>query len=178
MTRESIPSSRVTARLSARDGSLLIGSWTSPARFLREIFGVPSCTARCLSACSSHRRNALRAAGAAENLFRQSEDRILKAKFPSSTRSVSLQIALGAIACGVSLMTAPAQAFQRDGEPLTKVVRFADLNLNGAAGVQTLYGRLRMAATQVCAPFRGTSLRERTKWRECFDPALARSVAA
>jgi UrcA family protein len=75
-------------------------------------------------------------------------------------------------------MTAPAQAFQRDGEPLTKVVRFADLNLNGAAGVQTLYGRLRMAATQVCAPFRGTSLRERTKWRECFDPALARSVAA
>jgi UrcA family protein len=101
----------------------------------------------------------------------------LKAKFHSSNRSISLQIALGAIACGITFMTTPASADQGDGEPLTKVVSFADLNLNGAPGVQTLYGRLRMAATQVCAPFRGHSLRETTHWRECFNPALARSVA-
>jgi UrcA family protein len=101
----------------------------------------------------------------------------LKAKFHSSIHSISLQIALGAVACGITLMTTPAAAEQGAGEPLTKVVSFADLNLNGAAGVQTLYGRLRMAATQVCAPFRGSSLQEKTKWHECFDPALARSVA-
>jgi UrcA family protein len=101
----------------------------------------------------------------------------LKAKFHSSIRSISLQVALGAIACGVTFMSTTAAAHQGDGEPLTKVVSFADLNLNGEPGVQTLYGRLRMAATQVCAPFRGTSLREKTKWHECFDPALARSVA-
>jgi hypothetical protein len=34
-----------------------------------------------------------------------------------------------------------------------------------------------MAATQVCAPFRGDTLRQKTNWRECFDPALARAVA-
>jgi UrcA family protein len=102
---------------------------------------------------------------------------ILNARLHSSTRSTSLQIALAAIACGITLMTTPASAGEGDGQPLTKVVRFADLNLNGEAGVQTLYGRLRLAATQVCAPFRGNSLREKTKWRECFDPALARSVA-
>ena len=100
----------------------------------------------------------------------------MKAKFHGSTRTIGLQIALGAIVCGITLMTAPARAGEGDG-PLTKVVRFADLNLNGEAGVQTLYGRLRMAATQVCAPFTGNTLREKTQWHECFDPALARSVA-
>jgi len=91
----------------------------------------------------------------------------MKAKF---------HIALAAIACGIA-STTPAMADQRDGEPLTKVVSYADLNLNGEPGARTLYGRLRMAATQVCAPFRGDSLREKTNWRECIEPALARSVA-
>jgi UrcA family protein len=107
-------------------------------------------------------------------IFGQSEDRILKAKFHSTTRSIGL--ALAAIACGIALTT-PATADQSDGEPLTKVVSYADLNLNSEPGARTLYGRLRMAATQVCAPFRGDSLREKGNWRECFDSALARSVA-
>ena len=100
----------------------------------------------------------------------------MKAKFHSTIRSINLNIALAAIACGVTLTTA-ATADQSDGEPLTKVVSYADLNLNGEAGARALHGRLRMAATQVCAPLRGNSLRERTNWRECFNPALARSVA-
>lgn len=100
----------------------------------------------------------------------------MKAKFHSSTRYISLGVALATIACGVAFTTA-ATASQREGEALTKVVSYADLNLNSAAGARTLYGRLRMAATQVCAPFQGTTLREKTNWRECFDPALARSVA-
>jgi len=85
-------------------------------------------------------------------------------------------IALAAIACGIAL-TSPAIADQRDGESLTKVVSYADLNLNGEAGARTLYGRLRMAATQVCAPFKGDSLKEKTRWRNCFDPTLERSIA-
>src|SRR5262245_37044850 len=68
-------------------------------------------------------------------------------------------------------------AAQRDGESLTKVVSYADLNLNAAAGARTLYGRLRLAATQVCAPFSGTTLKDKSRWHACFDPALARSVA-
>ena len=109
-----------------------------------------------------------------ETPFSESEDRTLKAKFPSSIRS-SLHVALATIACGIALTTT-ATAAQRDGESLTKVVNYSDLNLNGAAGARTLYGRLRMAATQVCAPFRGDTLREKTNWSECFDLALARSV--
>jgi UrcA family protein len=100
----------------------------------------------------------------------------LKAKFHSSTRSIGRHIALAAIACAVALTT-PAMADRSDGEALTKVVSYADLNLNGEAGARVLHGRLRMAATQVCAPLRGTTLREKSNWRECFDPALARSVA-
>jgi UrcA family protein len=100
----------------------------------------------------------------------------MKAKFPSSTRSIGRHIALAAIACAVALTT-PAMADQSDGEPLTKIVSYADLNLNGEAGARVLHGRLRMAAAQVCAPLRGTSLRERTNWRDCVDPALARAVA-
>jgi UrcA family protein len=99
----------------------------------------------------------------------------LKAKFYSSTRFISLHVALATIACGA--LTTPAMAEQRGGESLTKVVNYSDLNLNGAAGARTLYGRLRMAATQVCAPFWGGTLRDKSRWRECFDPALARAVA-
>jgi UrcA family protein len=100
----------------------------------------------------------------------------MKPKFHSSTRSISLHIALAAIACGVAV-TMPATAGQSDGAPMTKVVSYADLNLNSEPGARTLHGRLRMAARQVCAPSWGNSLRERTNWRECFDSALERSVA-
>jgi UrcA family protein len=100
----------------------------------------------------------------------------MKPKFHRSTRPIKLHIALAAIACGVALTT-PATADQSNGAPLTKVVSYADLNVNGEAGARTLHGRLRMAAAQVCAPLRGNSLRERTNYQECFTPALARSVA-
>ncbi len=78
----------------------------------------------------------------------------MKAKFHSSTRSIGRHFALAAIACGIALTT-PAMADRSDGEALTKVVNYADLNLNGEAGARVLHGRLRMAAIQVCAPFSG-----------------------
>ena len=88
----------------------------------------------------------------------------MKAPLHSSTRSISLRIALAAIACGIALTTT-ARADQSDGEPLTKVVSYASLNLNGEPGAR------------VCAPFKGDTLLERTNWRECVGQALARSVA-
>ena len=100
----------------------------------------------------------------------------MNAKFHSSTRSISFRTALAAIACGIALTT-PAKAEQSNDEPLTKVVSYAGLNLNGEPGARVLYGRLRMAAAQVCAPFKGDTLQEKTNWRECFSQALARSVA-
>lgn len=100
----------------------------------------------------------------------------MNAGFHSSTRSISFCAALAAIACGIALTT-PAKAEQSNGEPLTKVVSYADLNLNGEPAARVLYGRLRKASRQVCAPFRGDSLREKANWRDCFHQALARSVA-
>jgi UrcA family protein len=99
----------------------------------------------------------------------------MNAKFNSSIRSIGLHTALAAISCGVALTTT-AMADQSDGEPLTKVVSYGELNLNSESGARTLYGRLQMAARQVCAPFDGGTIRQRTNWRECFDQAIARSV--
>ena len=71
----------------------------------------------------------------------------MKATFHNSTRAISLHNALAIVACGIAMST-PAAADQSDGEALTKVVSYADLNLNSEPGARTLYGRLRMAATQ------------------------------
>jgi UrcA family protein len=99
----------------------------------------------------------------------------MNAKFHNSIRSIGLHTALAAILCGVALTT-PATADEIDGKALTKVVSYGELNLNSEQGARVLYGRLRMAATQVCAPFKGDTIRHKTNWRDCFDQAIARSV--
>jgi UrcA family protein len=99
----------------------------------------------------------------------------MNANLYKSIRSFGLRAALAtAISCGVAMTTATAD--QINGEPLTKVVNYEDLKVNSEPGARVLYGRLRMAATQVCAPFKGDTLRHKTNWRECFDQAIARSV--
>lgn len=111
-----------------------------------------------------------------EPLLRPAEDPLVNTRLHSLTRSISFNAALAAIACGIAF-SMPARADYTNGEPLTKVVSYADLNMKGEAAAPTLYGRLRLAATQVCAPFSGTTLAAKAKWHECFDQALARSVA-
>jgi UrcA family protein len=91
-----------------------------------------------------------------------------------SIRCSGLRAALAAaICCGIAL---PATADQRNGEPLTKVVSYADLNVSGEAGARVLYGRLRMAARQVCAPFEGRTLKQIAQWGGCFEQAIERAV--
>jgi UrcA family protein len=85
----------------------------------------------------------------------------MNAKFHSSTRSISFRTALAAIACGIALTT-PAVA-DSNGEPLTKVVSYAGLNLNGEPGARVLYGRLRMAAAQVRSRRRRTGANASTR---------------
>jgi UrcA family protein len=101
----------------------------------------------------------------------------MNANFDKPIRRAGLRAALSAaaISCGIAL-TSIAEADERSGEPLTKVVNYADLNVNAEPGARVLYGRLRMAATQVCAPFKGDTLRQIATWSECFDQAIARSV--
>ena len=100
----------------------------------------------------------------------------MNANFHNSIRSFGLRATLAAvISCGIALTTT-AMADERDGEPLRKVVSYAELNLNSEAGSRVLYGRLRMAATQVCAPFKGGTLKQIAQWRECVDKTIARAV--
>ncbi|HEY0685746.1 MAG TPA: UrcA family protein [Steroidobacter sp.] len=98
----------------------------------------------------------------------------MNAKSHISTR-IGLHTVFTALACGVAL-TAPVKADPSNGEPLTKVVSYADLNMNSDAGARTLYGRLRMAATTVCAPFKDGKGMQRAQWRTCFNQAIAQSV--
>jgi UrcA family protein len=79
-----------------------------------------------------------------------------------------------AIYCAAFTTTSTAE--ERNGKPLTKVVSYSDLNMNSESGVRALYGRLKMGATQVCAPFNGGTLRQIFNWRDCVDEAVERSV--
>jgi UrcA family protein len=59
----------------------------------------------------------------------------------------------------------------------TAVVRYADLNLDTVRGVQTLYGRIRAAAREVCAPYQSdSSLLPSPAWRLCVTQAVETAV--
>jgi UrcA family protein len=112
------------------------------------------------------------------NPSERSAEKVMSTKSNATIRRFRLYAALAAaMSCGIALTTT-ATAGARDGEALTKIVSYADLNLNSEPGARTLYGRLRMAATQVCVPFKGGTLRQQTQWRQCFGLAIARSVKA
>jgi UrcA family protein len=76
--------------------------------------------------------------------------------------------------CGIALTTA-AGAEDSFSEPLTAVVSYADLNLNGEPGAKEMYARLRAAARKVCAPLEGRGAKKIT-WGACVDQAIARAI--
>lgn len=56
-------------------------------------------------------------------------------------------------------------------------VSFADLDITGAAGAQTLYARIRAAASEVCGPEPGVlDLRESADYNACYQQAVAKAV--
>lgn len=93
--------------------------------------------------------------------------------------AVSTKMRMGlaafATACGIALSGTPALA-DVTAEPLSKVVNYADLDLNHPPGVKVLYERLRSAAQGVCQPFEGRTLKQVGDSRACFDQAMARAV--
>jgi UrcA family protein len=61
-----------------------------------------------------------------------------------------------------------------DGEPLTKLVKFADLNIQSPAGAEALYRRIRAAAEAVCPlPADAGHL---VMQRACVDHAIDQAV--
>jgi UrcA family protein len=60
----------------------------------------------------------------------------------------------------------------------TTTVSFADLDLSKAAGAQTLYKRIKVAARRVCGPAdRYTYGTPSNPFRKCVDAAIADAVA-
>jgi UrcA family protein len=63
-------------------------------------------------------------------------------------------------------------------EPIRVHVSYADLNIQSAAGVRSLYGRLRSAAQKVCAPLDdGRYSPSNIAFQGCYRTALDSAVA-
>jgi len=60
---------------------------------------------------------------------------------------------------------------------ISLTVPFDDLDLNRYEGAVAMYDRLHRAAQRVCAPQRGTTLREREQYAGCVERAMDVSIA-
>ena len=79
----------------------------------------------------------------------------------------------GPLTAGAVTTTSP----DSDAVP-SRVVRFADLNLDSREGVRRLYSRIKSAAEEVCVPvyFRATA--SNVSQRQCQQRAVEAAVAA
>ena len=66
---------------------------------------------------------------------------------------------------------------QNDGVP-SRVVRFADLNLQSREGIRALYSRIRTAAQEVCGPVYFRVAESNMRQRRCQERAIDQAVAA
>jgi UrcA family protein len=90
----------------------------------------------------------------------------------SIASSLSLAAAIALLAPGVSAYA------QTDREPgPRRVVRYADLDLDRAADVAELYGRIRNAAKQVCWIQEASSVQRRLRTQACVNAVTANTVA-
>jgi UrcA family protein len=84
-------------------------------------------------------------------------------------------ILCGASALGLTTMPAVADSF---APPLQLTVKFADLDISRTEGATVLYGRIRAAAKNVCAPFdRGGAL-DKIAFASCIQKSIADAVTA
>jgi UrcA family protein len=98
----------------------------------------------------------------------------MKIAMTTQFKSTPLLVAAGCVALSFAALSGRAQA--ADQQPLSKVVAYADLNIDSEQGAQVLYTRLRGAAKDVCFPLESRDLLK-NRWQRCFDSALASAVA-
>jgi UrcA family protein len=85
------------------------------------------------------------------------------------------------VAAGLSSpLTARAVTISAPGndEVPSRVVRFADLNLQSREGVRALYSRIKTAAQEVCEPVYFRPTESNISQRRCQDRAIDQAVAA
>lgn len=88
---------------------------------------------------------------------------------------VRVRTGCAAMAALCIALTSAAAADDRLNQPLTSVVSYADLNLNGQSGAETMYLRLQWAAQRVCEPLGGRGLKA-VQRSVCIDQAIARAI--
>jgi UrcA family protein len=89
-----------------------------------------------------------------------------------TTLNVLISCALAGIVASPLTAVAMQAGF---GEPATRVVNFADLDLSRNAGVAALYLRIKSAAREVCEPVDNWSSRMLNS--DCRHEAIARAIA-
>jgi UrcA family protein len=89
-------------------------------------------------------------------------------------------LALAAFAIVSLPLAAPtARAAEPSPDPVpTTTVKYGDLNLANAQGVERLYVRIAGAAQQVCRGLDGRSMEEKVQFSICTTQSIARAVAA
>lgn len=85
----------------------------------------------------------------------------------------SIQLAIVA-ACFGALSTVASAA--TDTQVFTRTVHFADLDLTNAEGAGALYGRIKDAAREVCAPADASNLHQRAFSQRCAEQAIVHAV--
>ena len=84
----------------------------------------------------------------------------------------AIYCALGTAAfCAVSTSVEAAE----EGAP-SKTVRFSDLNISNPAGAKVLYGRIRVAAREVCELSAGRDPIQRMAVHACIETAIDNAV--
>jgi UrcA family protein len=95
----------------------------------------------------------------------------------SSVRTIR-PLAAAFVAIAISATSSYAQSSREDGEIRTVTVKYADLNLATEEGSRQLYGRLVVAAREVC-PAQGDTLlaiSQNLEAQRCVDQAVERAV--
>jgi UrcA family protein len=82
--------------------------------------------------------------------------------------------AFGALTCGSLGMA--AETVDRTVNIANVTVRYTDLDLNTAAGIDELYARLRAASRTVCNVGEGRSLAEAMQAKSCYAQVLGMAV--
>jgi len=81
---------------------------------------------------------------------------------------------LGALTC--ASLSVSAEPVEKGGNIADVTVRYADLDLNTAAGVEELYARLRAASRSVCNVGERRSLAEAMAAKSCYRQVLGAAV--
>jgi len=84
-------------------------------------------------------------------------------------------IQLVILAACLSPLSAVAAAASDQAVP-ARTVHFADLDLTNAEGAGVLYGRIREAARDVCAPADSSNLQQLAFSQHCTQAAIGRAV--